>query len=191
MKTIVVAVLLFGASFGGTYLLLAANAPSEEQAGILAAVTDAIVATLGQRPEAEPASEPLTVRETYYELQAAYYKLSGTCSAEARKGYAVAFANHIEAIDRANEAGEDFGVERDQMATMNQFIYLASRHIIEASDMPSWRFRRMVAAVAYSQDNPSDEERKLRERMQVSDWFRNDAGEVMTPPRCKPLSQEG
>ncbi len=180
MKTLIIAVLFFIVSFAGVFSYGWYKAPSPNEAAAEGPVKDAIVAELGEPPAPAPANaEPAALAEAYRALDVAYRKMNATCTADARKAYAVAFAAYIEANERDEAEGSGHGPDVDRMATMNQFLDAAGRGVIVASDMPNRRFRRMVATLAQAPRIPQD---KLPLNL-----LYNDAGEPMEPSRCKPL----
>ncbi len=188
MKTVLIAILLFAAAFGGVMAFGWYNARTPEQAAIEAQFIDALAEQLGAVPAPDaPGPGGTDVKGTYRELQAAYLEMNFTCSAEARQAYAAAFENYILTGERADAAGIAADPDVDQMGTMNQFLDLAGRHVIEASDMPSRRFRLIVASAAHSTDHPTEAEKKLQGS--DWDWFRNDDNEVMVRSPCQRLSE--
>jgi hypothetical protein len=179
VKTFLIAVVCFVASFAGAYLYLQENAPRGAEAEIAEDLKDAIVAELGNPPEParDEAAAP-SVRESYRTLQASFRTMNQTCSAESRKAYALAFSNLMEATEAANAARAGFGVDIDQMGTLNQFFDAVARGVVRPTDISSRKLRRMVAATA--RGGPSIGAISLI----------GDEGEPVEAVRCKPLPEE-
>jgi hypothetical protein len=181
MRTIMVAALLFGLAFGGTYFVIQAAPRSAEEAATQAAVKDAILSGLSQSsPGRDGREEEQSVRELLRTFKASFYKMNQSCSAESRRAYAAAFVALVERIERANGRDEPLGVDLDMNQTMGQFLDAVGRGVITASDIPSRRLRG-VASAKRIEPSPFAAELGLRD----------EEGDPVPTTRCKPLSEEG
>ncbi len=176
MKTLIAAVLLFGAAFGATYLVMFRAAPSAEEAAILESAKDAIVAELGERPERlRPTTH--SVADYYDAYQASFAALNESCSEAARKAYAVAFVELVERAKRADRRSEPMNVPANGYDIILQFSDAAARNVIRNEDIPSRAFRRMFKDAG-----------SVRER---DGLIRDTDGKPIDVVRCEPLSAKG